>query len=187
MNHLNQFGRCLKSALFCVSVLVFLFCAKNTLAEQSGSCGEHLTWALSDDGVLVISGTGEMTSTPWTGSKLKIAEVIIEEGVTSLRDSAFSGCENLTGVTLPSTLMVIEDRAFYNCCKLEGLELPPRLKTIPNGLCYGCSSLKKVNIRDISIFGQESNPTTWKLAKMNLAIRGLEANLGQHNADTFVL
>lgn len=41
------------------------------------------------------------------------------------------------------------------------------------------------SIRDISIFGQESNPTTWKLAKMNLAIRGLEANLGQHNADTF--
>ena len=41
------------------------------------------------------------------------------------------------------------------------------------------------NVRDISIFGQESNPTTWKLAKMNLAIRGLEANLGPHNADTF--
>lgn len=41
------------------------------------------------------------------------------------------------------------------------------------------------NVRDISIFGQESNPTTWKLAKMNLAIRGLEANLGQHNADSF--
>lgn len=41
------------------------------------------------------------------------------------------------------------------------------------------------NIRDISIFGQESNPTTWKLAKMNLAIRQLEANLGKHNADSF--
>ena len=41
------------------------------------------------------------------------------------------------------------------------------------------------SIRDISIFGQESNPTTWKLAKMNLAIRGLEANLGKHNADSF--
>ena len=41
------------------------------------------------------------------------------------------------------------------------------------------------NLRDISIFGQESNPTTWKLAKMNLAIRGLEANLGKHNADSF--
>ena len=41
------------------------------------------------------------------------------------------------------------------------------------------------NVRDISIFGQESNPTTWKLAKMNLAIRQLEANLGRHNADSF--
>jgi type I restriction enzyme M protein len=38
---------------------------------------------------------------------------------------------------------------------------------------------------DISIYGQESNPTTWKLAKMNLAIRGIEANLGPHHADTF--
>lgn len=41
------------------------------------------------------------------------------------------------------------------------------------------------NVRNISIFGQESNPTTWKLAKMNLAIRQLEANLGKHNADSF--
>jgi type I restriction enzyme M protein len=40
-------------------------------------------------------------------------------------------------------------------------------------------------IGDISIYGQESNPTTWRLAKMNLAIRGLEANIGPHNADTF--
>jgi len=38
---------------------------------------------------------------------------------------------------------------------------------------------------DISIFGQESNPTTWKLAKMNLAIRGIEADLGDENADSF--
>ena len=38
---------------------------------------------------------------------------------------------------------------------------------------------------DISIFGQESNPTTWRLAKMNLAIRGIEANLGPQHADTF--
>jgi len=38
---------------------------------------------------------------------------------------------------------------------------------------------------DISVFGQESNPTTWRLAQMNLAIRGIEANLGPHNADTF--
>ncbi|MBW1800421.1 MAG: N-6 DNA methylase, partial [Deltaproteobacteria bacterium] len=38
---------------------------------------------------------------------------------------------------------------------------------------------------DISIYGQESNPTTWKLAMMNLAIRGINANLGGQNADSF--
>ncbi|MFQ5603397.1 MAG: type I restriction-modification system subunit M [bacterium] len=38
---------------------------------------------------------------------------------------------------------------------------------------------------DISIYGQESNPTTWRLAKMNLAIRGIDANLGPHHADSF--
>src|SRR5207249_5123859 len=40
-------------------------------------------------------------------------------------------------------------------------------------------------IGDISIYGQESNATTWRLAKMNLAIRKIDANLGSHNADTF--
>ncbi len=38
---------------------------------------------------------------------------------------------------------------------------------------------------DISIYGQESNPTTWKLAKMNLAIRGIDGNLGPEHADSF--
>lgn len=39
--------------------------------------------------------------------------------------------------------------------------------------------------RDLSVFGQESNPTTWRLAHMNLAIRGIEANLGDQPADSF--
>ena len=41
------------------------------------------------------------------------------------------------------------------------------------------------NINNIAVYGQDSNPTTWKLAQMNLAIRGIEANLGSYNADTF--
>lgn len=38
---------------------------------------------------------------------------------------------------------------------------------------------------DISIYGQESNPTTWRLCKMNLAIRGIDGNIGPHHADSF--
>ncbi|MBN1519596.1 MAG: SAM-dependent DNA methyltransferase [Spirochaetales bacterium] len=41
-------------------------------------------------------------------------------------------------------------------------------------------------VGDISVFGQESNPTTWKLAKMNLAIRGIEADLGAEHSDSFL-
>jgi type I restriction enzyme M protein len=41
------------------------------------------------------------------------------------------------------------------------------------------------HLGDISIYGQESNHTTWRLAKMNLAIRGIDANLGAENADSF--
>jgi type I restriction enzyme M protein len=38
---------------------------------------------------------------------------------------------------------------------------------------------------DIAVYGQESNYTTWRLARMNLAIRGIDANLGAQNADSF--
>ena len=41
------------------------------------------------------------------------------------------------------------------------------------------------NINNISVYGQDSNPTTWKMALMNLAIRGIDANLGKYSADTF--
>lgn len=40
-------------------------------------------------------------------------------------------------------------------------------------------------IGDVAVYGQESNPTTWRLCKMNLAIRGIDNNLGEYHADTF--
>ena len=41
------------------------------------------------------------------------------------------------------------------------------------------------NISNLSIFGQESNADTWKMAKMNMAIRGIDANFGEHHDNTF--
>ena len=41
------------------------------------------------------------------------------------------------------------------------------------------------SLGDISIYGQESNPTTWKICKMNLSIRAIDSNIGQQNADSF--
>ena len=47
---------------------------------------------------------------------------------------------------------------------------------------YNAAEQKK----QISVYGQESNPTTWKLAAMNLAIRGIDFNFGKKNADSFL-
>lgn len=41
------------------------------------------------------------------------------------------------------------------------------------------------NRSNVSIFGQEANADTWKMAKMNMAIRGIDANFGEHHEDTF--
>lgn len=56
------------------------------------------------------------------------------------------------------------------------------------GMFVSCSKFIKKHqgrVDDISIYGQESNPATWKMAKMNLAIRGMEGNLGERHGDSF--
>lgn len=68
-----------------------------------------------------------------------------------------------------------EGRVFDPCCGSGGMFVQSESFVKSHGGSH----------RDISIFGQESNPTTWRLAHMNLAIRGIEANLGEQPADSF--
>ena len=75
----------------------------------------------------------------------------------------------------------------YSDCIKDGMKIDP---------CCGAGGMfvqsakfvenHQGNINNISVFGQESNPTTWKMAKMNLAIRGIDANLGEIPEDTFL-
>jgi type I restriction enzyme M protein len=66
-------------------------------------------------------------------------------------------------------------RVYDPCCGSSGMFVQSEEFILAHGGRIG----------DLSVFGQESNPTTWKLAKMNLALRGIEANLGPRHADTF--
>lgn len=66
-------------------------------------------------------------------------------------------------------------RVYDPCCGSGGMFVQSEKFVLAHGGRMG----------DISIYGQESNPTTWKLCKMNLAIRGIEGNLGAHHADSF--
>ena len=77
--------------------------------------------------------------------------------------------------TLVEILEPYEGRAFDPCCGSGGMFVQSA-KFIER---------HKGNLRKISIYGQESNPETWKIAHMNLAIHGLEANLGSVYADHF--
>ena len=68
-----------------------------------------------------------------------------------------------------------EGRVYDPCCGSSGMFVQSEEFIREHGGRLG----------DIAIYGQESNWTTWRLAKMNLAIRGIEANLGPENADSF--
>ena len=77
--------------------------------------------------------------------------------------------------TLVEVLQPYHGRVYDPCCGSGGMFVQSA-KFIEN---------HSGNINDISVYGQDSNPTTWKLAQMNLAIRGIDADLGKYNADTF--
>lgn len=77
--------------------------------------------------------------------------------------------------TLVEVLQPYNGRVYDPCCGSGGMFVQSA-KFIEN---------HAGSLNNISVFGQDSNPTTWKMAQMNLAIRGIEANLGSYNADTF--
>ena len=102
----------------------------------SGNCGvngDNVTWELTADSVLTISGSGEMASysysglkedenrniigvnanTPWNKYALQIHSVIIGNGITSI--GGFSGFINLTEVTIPNSVTKIERQSFIEC------------------------------------------------------------------------
>ena len=66
-------------------------------------------------------------------------------------------------------------RIYDPCCGSGGMFVSSEKFVLAHGGRMG----------DLSIYGQESNNTTWRLCKMNLAIRGIDGNIGPHNADTF--
>ena len=119
-------------------------------AESSGTCGANLTWTLSDEGVLTISGTGAMTdyssSAPWYSSRSSITSVIISDGVTSIGEKAFQYCSSLTSVTIPNSVTSIGSNAFSGCSSLTSFMIPNSVTSIGGGAFSGCSSLTSLEI-----------------------------------------
>lgn len=86
-------------------------------------------WSLQD-GTLVITAQGAMqdydsaAQTPWFKDRAEIRKIVVQQGVTTIGDYAFYGCENVTSVTLPDTVTQIGKLAFYGCKALRTLTVP---------------------------------------------------------------
>ena len=116
-----------------------------------GDCGDSLTWTLVD-GLLTVSGTGEMDtwysapSVPWWNWKDEIQTAVIGEGVTDLGDMAFYTCINLTDVTLPDSLTAIGEDAFTDCWNLTTVDIPDGVTHIGGSAFSECSGLTSIEI-----------------------------------------
>lgn len=94
------------TACFLGTTLVSPICA-HAMQELpvSGTCGKDMTWELTQDGCLAISGKGKMDNDPdWLDYTREIITVNIEEGVETLGNNAFSRCEALESISLPKSL-----------------------------------------------------------------------------------
>ncbi len=124
--------------------------AEPETAEQSGTSSDGLTWTLSDQGVMTISGTGPMTNyeqggAPWNSVMHAVKQVVIEPGVTTIGDYAFFMCMNLNSVTIPAGVTSIGAFAFLGA-GLTSVALPEGVTTIGDGAFSGCTSLASVTL-----------------------------------------
>ena len=140
-----------KFLLFLLFALVFASLLCVSAFAVSGDCGAGVRYDLDTSaGLLVISGEGNMAnypsfSTPWYSSRKSIVSVVVQEGVKSIGEYAFSGCTNLMSVQIASSVGSIGKFAFYNCSSLREIVLPGALKSMGSFVFSGCSALDKIS------------------------------------------
>ena len=130
--------------------------AKHFLSH-SGACGTNLTWTLYDNGTLMISGAGSMTSCPWSAYASNIQHVTLETGITDICPDAFNLCSNLSSIIIPDSVISISERAFANCRHLTSVTIPDSVTNIGECAFLGCNSLNKIIFPDhLNSIGSEA-------------------------------
>jgi hypothetical protein len=129
------------------------YTAKATVqAIASGMTGECI-WALTgvpENYTLTVSGNGAMgnhgyQSTPWYQYRDDIKNAVIQDGVTTIGDWAFSQCYGLTSVIIPNSVTTIGDYAFYDCSSLTTVSIPNSVTYIDGSAFAFCSDLTAIN------------------------------------------
>ena len=161
MKRKGNLGGIFAMALILVLTLVLsvgsVSAAEPTIVD-SGNCGANVTYELDSNGLLTISGTGEMayyemqydsasdeyiTTAPW-GNQAKM--VVIGDGVTGIGAAAFYGCSDLTSVTMGSNVTNIGESAFRGCTGLTGIVLPGSVTGIGEYAFSNCVGMTTIEI-----------------------------------------
>ena len=122
---------------------------------QNPILGTDIKWTISrDNKTITISGKGEMpdfdnTSSgkrcPWEDKKSEIDKVVIEEGVTTIGQNAFSKCIRLSEVQIPKTVKTIGSAAFKGCNTLRQIDIPGSVKSVMPFAFHECPQLGQVH------------------------------------------
>ena len=151
----------------------------------SGTCGENLTWVFDNEGTLTISGSGEMDNyerdysandkynMPWDSYRKDVKRVVIEDGVVSIGNYAFTICNNMTSadladsvtqigafsfagcfqlenILLPEGLFSIGEQAFNNCFELSEITIPACVESIGKNVFYACNELSEITVSNLN-------------------------------------
>jgi len=132
----------LKIAL-CLILAIFTVMAITSCDSTKESKG--LEFHLSDNDTYEVIGIGEC----------KDLDIVIPQKhkgkpVIKIDDAAFSGCDEITSVTIPDSVAFIGEFAFSNCEELTEINLPASILTIGDNAFQGCEDLAKVNIADLA-------------------------------------
>ena len=135
-----------------ISVLALLICTYLLAETYSGTCGNNLTWTLTEDSVLTISGTGEMDDygwsreQPWIEHVKQIKALVVENGVTRIGNEAFMNCQYLESAIIGNDVFHIGDGVFSYAAKLKTITLGTNVMILGSNVFFGCSELSAINL-----------------------------------------
>ena len=116
---------------------------------RSGNCGAEVTWTLDSDGLLTISGSGNMSvnlATTFYSIRSQVKSAVITPGVTSIGRNAFAHFSNMSSVSIPDTVTFIDWQAFTYCSSLTAVTIPDSVVSIDNNAFSYCSNLEQVTL-----------------------------------------
>ena len=124
--------------------------------EDSGKDG-NITWRLTKDGTLYISGQGDMPDYDWNKipwRDFSINKVVVQKGITSIGSFAFGDCSSLSSIKIPEGVTSIGSGAFENCSSLSSIKIPEGVTSIEGNAFGACSSLNSIKIpKNVSEIG----------------------------------